>query len=259
MNPNPAVTPAALNIRSIRLTNLAMEDALNAIDAALARHVPTRIAFVNADCVNIAARSKGYRQDLEAMDWVFVDGIGMKLAGKILDQPVRANVNGTDLFPLICAELALRGRSIFLLGAKPGVPEAVARWAKDRFPGLVIVGTQHGYFRVEETPSVISRIREAHTDVLFVAMGVPQQEAWINQHMNSTGANIAIGVGGLFDYFSGTIPRAPLWMRQNGLEWLFRVIQEPHRLGKRYLVGNWVFLGRIAWDKALMTIWKRTP
>jgi N-acetylglucosaminyldiphosphoundecaprenol N-acetyl-beta-D-mannosaminyltransferase len=251
--------PAAINIRSIRLANLAMEDALNAIDAALATRVPTRIAFVNADCVNIAARNDRYRQDLESMDWVFVDGIGMKIAGKLLDQPVRANVNGTDLFPLVCEELARGGRRIFLLGAKPGVADVVARWAQDQYPGLVIAGAHHGYFSEQETPAIVSKIRDAGTEVLFVAMGAPRQEAWINRHMKETGVNIALGVGGLFDYYSGNVPRAPMWMRNCGFEWLFRLVQEPRRLWKRYIVGNGAFLARIMGDKAVMTISKKDP
>jgi N-acetylglucosaminyldiphosphoundecaprenol N-acetyl-beta-D-mannosaminyltransferase len=250
-------TPAAIRIRDIRLTNLAVEDALNAVDAALATRTPIRIAFVNADCVNLAAVNERYRQDLEAMDWVFIDGVGMNIAGKVLDQPVRANVNGTDLFPLLCEELARRGRSIFLLGAKPGVAAVAARWPAERFRGLVIAGTQHGYFNDEQNPAIVKEIRDARADVLFVALGAPRQERWINSFAKDAGATVTLGVGGLFDYYSGNIPRAPVWMRGLGLEWLFRLIQEPGRLWKRYLVGNWMFLGRIAADVAAMKSGKR--
>lgn len=110
--------PAAIKIRGIRLNNLAMEDALNAIDGALVNRTPVNIAFVNADCVNLAARDPAYQATLEAMDWVFMDGIGMKLAGKLLHQPVRANVNGTDLFPQLCTELGKNGRRIFFYSVR---------------------------------------------------------------------------------------------------------------------------------------------
>lgn len=256
MNPEVGITPAAVCIRQLRLTNVSMQDALNAMDAALVAQVPTKIAFVNADCVNIAARNADYRQDLAAMDWVFVDGIGMKIAGKLLNQPIRANVNGTDLFPLLCADLARSRRSLFLLGAKPGVAQAAAQWATQRFPELLIAGTQDGYFTEAQTASVLAQIRSTQPDVILVAMGAPRQEAWINRHMNDTGATLALGVGGLFDYFSGNIPRAPMWMQRGGLEWIFRLLQEPTRLWRRYLLGNWLFLARILKDKIMMTFSK---
>jgi N-acetylglucosaminyldiphosphoundecaprenol N-acetyl-beta-D-mannosaminyltransferase len=159
---------------------------------------------------------------------------------------VRDNVNGTDLFPLLCDSLAKNGHSLYLLGAKPGVAAAVALWAQKNYPGLIIAGTQHGYFKPEENEQIVSTIRASKADVVLVAFGAPRQEAWINQNMTASGASVLMGVGGLFDYFSGMIPRAPLWMRKTGLEWLFRLLQEPTRLWRRYLIGNGVFLFRIS-------------
>jgi N-acetylglucosaminyldiphosphoundecaprenol N-acetyl-beta-D-mannosaminyltransferase len=244
MNPS---FPASLDIRGIRLLNLAMDDALTAIDAALAARQPTRISFVNADCVNIAAGDASYREALAGTDWVFIDGIGMRIAGRIMHQPVRENVNGTDLFPRLCESLAQQGKRLFLYGAQPGVAAAAAVWAQVHFSGLQIAGTLHGY-QPEESDTVAA-IRASGADVVLVALGAPAQEAWIARNLEQTGATVAIGVGGLFDYYSGRIPRAPLWMRRSGLEWLFRLIQEPGRLWRRYVVGNAVFLGRIGIDR----------
>jgi N-acetylglucosaminyldiphosphoundecaprenol N-acetyl-beta-D-mannosaminyltransferase len=250
--------PAAIELRGIRLVNLALQEALDAIDGALAARLPTRIAFVNADCANLAARHPDYRDHLAACDWVFVDGSGMRLAGKIMLQPVRDNVNGTDLFPLLCERLASQGRRLFLLGARPGVAAATADWARARFPGLQIAGTRHGYYTPEEEADVLAEIRASRTDVVLVAFGALRQEAWIARHLADSGATVAIGVGGLFDYYSGRIPRAPLWMRRCGIEWIFRLIQEPGRLWRRYLVGNAVFLWRIGLDR-LMLMAHRKP
>lgn len=241
--------PAAIDIRGIRLVNLASEDAENAIDAALIARTPVQIAFVNADCVNLAARDRQYRETLASMDWVFTDGIGMKIAGKMLGQPVRENVNGTDLFPRLCAQFARSGHRVFLLGAKPGVAAQVALWAEATYPGLLIAGTQDGYFAETETERILATIRQSGADVLFVAMGAPRQEKWIHQHAGQSGATVTLGVGGLFDYYSGNIPRAPLWMRRLGLEWAFRLLQEPGRLWKRYLLGNWTFMARVTGDR----------
>ncbi|MEI6415990.1 MAG: WecB/TagA/CpsF family glycosyltransferase, partial [Pseudomonadota bacterium] len=147
---NTQSVPASLNIHGIRLVNLALDEAIYAIEAALSARQPTRVAFVNADCVNISATNDQYRQHLAEMDWVFVDGIGMRVAGQMLKQPVRDNVNGTDLFPRLCQSLAEQGQSLYLLGARPGIPEAVAEWATTHYPGLKIAGTQHGYYEPAE-------------------------------------------------------------------------------------------------------------
>lgn len=240
--------PASVSIHGIRLVNLAMDEVLAAIEAALAACQPTRISFVNADCVNIAAGNASYREALAGTDWVFIDGIGMRIAGKIMDQPVRDNVNGTDLFPRLCESLAQQGKKLFLYGARPGVAAAAAGWAQARYPGLLICGTQDGYHPAQAEPEIVAAIRASNADVVLVALGAPRQEAWIARNMAATGATVALGVGGLFDYYSGRIPRAPVWMRRLNLEWLFRLAQEPGRLWRRYVVGNVVFLGRIGID-----------
>ena len=176
-------------------------------------------------------------------------GFGMRIAGRLLNQPVRDNVNGTDLFPRLCAALSLHGRSVYLLGGRPGIAKAAADWAKTHYPLLRIAGAHDGYFGADQTGQVVADIRRSRADVLLVAMGVPVQEGWIDRNSASTGATVTIGVGGLFDYYSGRIPRAPAWMRRCGLEWTFRLIQEPGRLWRRYLVGNLVFLARIGRDR----------
>lgn len=245
---NAPSVPAAIRVRDIRLNNLSMDDALNAIHGALARQVPTRIAFVNADCVNIAARVPSYLQDLQAMDWVFADGVGMRLAGQWLKQPVRANVNGTDLFPRLCEQLAQDGHRLYLLGGAEGAAAGAAAWAQQHHPGLQIAGTQHGFISDDALPAALQALRESQADVLLVGLGAPRQERWIQTHAAHTGATVVVGVGGLFDYYSGNVARAPQWMRRSGLEWVWRLMQEPRRLFYRYVVGNWVFLARIAMD-----------
>ena len=236
-------------ISGIRLVNLSMENLLDATLAALGLGVRTRIAFVNPDCVNIAARDAGYRRALGNSDWVCADGIGMKIAGTLLGQPIRQNLNGTDLFPRLCAALAASGHSLYLLGARPGVAAAAAQWAVERYPGLRIAGTRSGYFSAAEEDAVLAGIRAARADVLLVAMGAPRQELWLERNLEASGAIVGMGVGGLFDFYSGRIPRAPLWLREIGGEWIYRLIQEPGRMWRRYLVGNWVFLFRIIADR----------
>lgn len=247
--PADASCAASHSIAGIRLLNLSMDSLLDAIVSAAQRKAPTRIAFVNPDCANIAARDAKYRLTLNKFDWVCADGIGMKIAGGLLGRPVRQNLNGTDLFPRLCAALSDSGHSIYLLGARPGVAEEAAQWARTRYPGLRIAGVRSGYFSSSEEDGVIAGIRTSGADVLLVAMGAPRQELWLERHLEATGAAVGMGVGGLFDFYSGRIPRAPLWLREIGGEWIYRLLQEPGRMWRRYLVGNWIFLYRIFVEK----------
>jgi N-acetylglucosaminyldiphosphoundecaprenol N-acetyl-beta-D-mannosaminyltransferase len=236
-------------IGGVHLLNLRVDDLLDAIAGALHARAPVRIAFVNPDCVNIAANDAHYRRCLAASDWVCADGIGMKIAGSLLQRPVCQNINGTDLFPLLCKQLAASGHSIYLLGGRPGVAQAAAQWAAKHAPGLKIAGSASGYFTPEQEPALIAEIRACGADVLLVALGAPRQEKWLDTHFKATGALIGMGVGGLFDFYSGNMARAPLWLREIGGEWLFRLVQEPGRMWRRYLLGNGVFLLRILLER----------
>ena len=246
----PAAPPRAVeHIAGIRLLNLGMDELVGAILTAVEGRVRTRIAFVNPDCVNIAARDPLYRAALAGADWVCPDGIGMKIAGRILERPIRQNLNGTDLFPRLCAAAAGGGHRIYLLGARPGVAAAVARWARRQYPGIKIAGCHSGYFEGDGEEAAIAGIRRSRADILLVAMGAPRQELWLQRHLERTGALVGVGVGGLFDFYGGRIPRAPLWLREIGGEWIYRLLQEPRRMWRRYLIGNAVFLWRVARER----------
>lgn len=209
------------------------------------KRLPTTVAFVNAHCLNEAYDSPEYRAALTRADAVFADGIGVRLAGRHTRQPVRDNVNGTDMFPRLAALAEEKGLSIFLLGARPGVAEAVADGLRERHPRLRIAGTRDGYFAADEEDAVIAEINESGADILLVAMGVPTQELWLDRHRASLRVPVCMAVGGLFDFYSGNIPRAPRWLRACGGEWCWRLAQEPGRLWRRYLIGNPRFLYRV--------------
>ncbi|MEM9454159.1 MAG: WecB/TagA/CpsF family glycosyltransferase [Myxococcota bacterium] len=242
MSQHPSLS---LNVCGLPVDNVTMADALRLLEERLATRTRTQLMFLNADCVNISHRDPEYRRTLQQADLVFADGIGMRIAGWLLGTPVRDNVNGTDLFPLACERLARSGHRVFLLGARPGVARKVQQWLAATHPGLTVCGVHHGYFDRTRSEEVTAKIRSSGADVLFVAMGAPVQEKWIAEHIEATGVTVALGVGGLFDFFSGNMPRAPRWMRRAGLEWVYRFWQEPRRMWKRYWVGNFVFMGRV--------------
>lgn len=138
-------------------------------------------------------------------------------------------------------------QSVYLLGGRPGVPEAVAQWMEENHPGIQIAGCHHGYYAAEEEAEVIAEIARSGADILLVAFGAPKQDKWISEHQEALGVPVAIGVGGLFDFYSGRISRAPQWIREMGMEWLYRLLMEPARLWKRYVIGNGLFLMRVFW------------
>lgn len=247
----PAFATRSPEIRllGLRLDNVTLDEAVAEIQRRVDAATPTRVGFVNAHCANVAAGDPEYRRVLDAFDLVFADGSGVRLAGHILGAPVRDNVNGTDLFPPLCASLERSGHGVFFLGAAPGVAERMVVTLRERFPRLVVAGHHHGYLGPEDTARVLELVRASGARLLMVAMGVPQQEKWIAAHHAACGVPVVMGVGGLFDFYSGQIPRAPMWLRRRGLEWTWRLAQEPRRMWRRYLIGNWTFLGRVALER----------
>lgn len=233
-----------IDIDGVPVDNLTLSESIARIVGYLDEPRPRLVSFVNADCINRAARTPEYHRILQSANLVLGDGVGVRLFSRLVGEPLRENVNGTDLFPRLCAALEGTPHSIYLLGGRPGVAAAVATWIETRHSECRIAGFHHGYFSDEQEPEVIEGIRRSGAHVLLVAMGAPGQEVWLKDHLAETGARVGIGVGGLFDFFSGRIPRAPQWMREAGLEWVYRLSQEPRRLFWRYGPGNVEFLAR---------------
>lgn len=233
-----------LNLLGLSITNVTMDDAIALIDSVSSgRHT---MHFVNAHCINVAAKDAEYRAILGRTDALFADGSGIRLAGKWLGNPIIGNVNGTDLFPLLCTRIAQSGKRMFLLGSAPTIAEKAGRWAEEHAKAAIIAGTHDGYFSTkEEQEAVIAEINASGADLLLVAMGVPKQEKWIALNRERLDVPLCMGVGALFDFYSGTVPRAPMWMRKVGLEWVWRLAIEPRRMWRRYIVGNVVFVTRL--------------
>jgi N-acetylglucosaminyldiphosphoundecaprenol N-acetyl-beta-D-mannosaminyltransferase len=202
-----------------------------------------RVYFLNAHCGNVASKVPEYKAAMRRADYVFADGSGVKLAGRIQGTPVDENVNGTDMFPLLMQAFSTIGARVFFIGAKRRVIARLVTSAAERWPGVRITGWTLGYFH--EDQEVLDAVRLFGADAIFVAMGVPRQELWIDRWADQSGARVALAVGGLFDFYSGIMPRAPLWMRRLGVEWLYRLYREPGRMWRRYLLGNVAFLARI--------------
>jgi N-acetylglucosaminyldiphosphoundecaprenol N-acetyl-beta-D-mannosaminyltransferase len=234
----------------LHIKNVTLADASASIIRDAKSDMRSKIYFVNAHCINTAAVNAKYQSVLQDKGVVlFADGIGMRLASKFADYRLVDNVNGTDLFPLICRDAANSGVKLALLGARPGIAQRCASNMKNQFPNLKIVSTQDGYFSADNETAIIKTINDSNAQILFVALGVPMQELWIARNIDKLDVPVVLGVGALFDFYSGAMPRAPKQMRQLGLEWLFRFIMEPRRLFARYILGNPIFIMRVIWRR----------
>jgi exopolysaccharide biosynthesis WecB/TagA/CpsF family protein len=246
--------------RTVRLFGLSITDCTVAgasgwLVARAAAGLRTDVGFVNAHCVNTLYRDGAYREALSGMDVLFADGSGMSLAARAAGETLADNVNGTDLFPVLCRDAAGAGVSLYLLGGGEGVSAKAGAALAASTPGLEIAGARSGFFATPaEEQAAIDAINASGAGIVLVGMGVPLQELWIARNRHRLSAAVVIGVGGLFDYYSGRIPRAPLAVRKVGMEWAWRLAMEPRPLARRYLVGNLEFVARLAMLRALAPV-----
>jgi exopolysaccharide biosynthesis WecB/TagA/CpsF family protein len=244
-NASPRVTLFGIAIENTRLETAARELAKAARDGQR-----TRVVFANAHAINCTQDDPGYKATVATADRVYADGSGMALAARIIGAPPCDNVNGTDLFPLLCREAIAAGTTIFLLGGKPGVAAKAAATIAEFGMGAAIAGTHHGYFERGSAAEdrVIGQINASGAGIVLVGFGVPLQDQWVQCHAARLDAPVVAGVGGLFDFFSGAVSRSPKAMRSIGCEWMWRLAMEPRRMAHRYLVGNLVFIGHAVSD-----------
>jgi N-acetylglucosaminyldiphosphoundecaprenol N-acetyl-beta-D-mannosaminyltransferase len=236
-----------ITLLKVPLDVLTRDQLLSRIRAAIEDKRQEVFSYINIHAVNIAGQDKRFRAFLQRAATVYCDGEGVRLGARILGIRIPPRIVLTYIVWDICAEAERRGFGIYLLGAtEESVADAVVR-IKERFPAIRIAGFHHGYFSKtgEESDRVAASIRAAAPDILFVGFGMPTQEAWIEDHCNSLNVHVVMPCGSMIDYVAGHKGLAPAWMSEHGMEWLYRLFQEPGRLWKRYLIGNPLFFYRI--------------
>lgn len=243
-------SPDVFSIFGIHINNVTLNEAVDSVflDSGLCPHSskkPQVGFFVNTHSFNIAASNRHFEKTLTQANHIFADGSGVNIAAKRAGFSLKENVNGTDLLPLLCEYLVKTQKSMYLLGAEPGTAEQASKNLKKRFPSLNIAGYQHGYFDHQKSEAVIDEINRSGCSLLLVAFGSPLQESWLINNKESLTVPYSLAVGGLFDFYSDKISRAPLFLRKMGCEWIWRLLQEPSRMWRRYILGNPLFLFRI--------------
>lgn len=218
------------DVLGVGFDSLTLDEAADAAAALVEGEGFHYVVTPNPEFLQRAKNDGDFRAVLNGAGLVLPDGVGVTYAAKILGRPLKGKVPGIDFAARLMAWMAAHGKRLFLLGAKPGVAEQAALRLLADYPGLIICGTHDGYFK-EDQP-VVDEIRAACADVVFVCLGAPKQEFWMARCGPLTGAKLAVGLGGSLDVFAGVVERAPEGWQKLGMEWLYRLIREPKRLGR---------------------------
>lgn len=236
-----------LRIGKVQIDAVSMEQAVARVAAAIATPGTRsfQIATVNAQFIDLARHHSRFAGILDRCELCVADGIPLVWASRLLGSPLPGRVNGTDLMIRLSQEAARQGWSVYFLGGRPGAGEAAARHLAQDYPGLRVVGIDCPPMGFANDPAADAaasrRIEDCAPDIVFVALGAPRQELWIDAHRHLP-AKVMLGVGGSFELVAGTLRRAPVFLQKTGCEWLWRLAMEPGRLWKRYLTGNSIFV-----------------
>ncbi len=225
----------------VRVDKVSLKDTLDACEDFIRSRVPHQIVVVNVAKMVKARADRSLRRIINNADLVGADGMPLVWLSKYLGNPIPGRVNGTDLMEKLVELAAQRGYSIYFLGAKPEVVRKVVAIYTEKYPDLKVAGYRDGYFRPEEEEQVAEDVRESGADIIFLAFGSPKKEKFVGKWLYKMNVPVVHGVGGSFDVVAGVTKRAPKWMQNWGLEWLYRFLQEPRRMWKRYLVTNTAF------------------
>lgn len=244
-----------MNNKRIEILNtiidvLDMQETVACVEQYIIEKKPLHLMGVNADKINMLNENNRLKEIVNGCGIINADGASVVLAGRFLGKPLPERVAGIDLMKNLVGLSAEKKYKVYLLGAKQEVVETTASKLKNQYPSLQIVGIRNGYFNESEWENVSLDIEKSEAQIVFVGITSPLKEYLVEYFINEKDIKcVFMGVGGSFDVLSGMIKRAPVWMQKCNLEWLFRMLQEPKRLFKRYLVGNWKFIFAVCKEK----------
>ncbi len=231
-----------VNILGCPVDNLSMQETLCVAEEMIKSRRVHQHVVINVDKLLKFRRDPLLREIIFNCDIINADGMPIIWASRILGRPLKEKVSGIDLMETLIALASKKGYKVYFLGAKEKIVKKVVEIYKSRYSGLLIAGFRNGYWEQSQEQEVAENIRDSKPDILFVAITSPQKEFFLRKYLNIMQVPFVMGVGGSFDIVAGLTKRAPKWMQKIGLEWLYRLIQEPHRLWRRYLIGNSLFI-----------------
>lgn len=247
-----------IEIAGCPVDKASVEEVINYVKYCIATRTICRHGFINASKVVQVQTDPKITNALSTCDLLSPDGMSVVWASQLLGDPLPERVNGTNLMHDLIALAATEGYSVFFLGAKEAVVKKAICNFKEIHPELQIAGYRNGYFEEHEEENIAEQIRQSNADILFVGFGSPQKEYWLQRWVPSIGVPFSMGVGGSFDVAAGLVKRAPVWAQNAGLEWLYRLIQEPKRMWRRYLIGNAIFVSLILKAKFSSVVHRRS-
>ena len=240
---------ARIKFMNTEIDNLTMQEALEAIDKLIQENKSAYVVTPNVDHIVQLETNKELQDVYANASLILTDGKPLLWIAKWYGTPIKEKISGSDLFPLLCKMAAEKGYKMFFLGAAEGVAVKAAENLSNRYKGLQVVGTYsppYGFEKDQEEMAKIKKmIKEANPDILIVGLGCPKQEKFIYYNREELGVPISLGLGASFDFEAGNIKRAPRWMADHGLEWMYRITQDPKRLIKRYFVDDMKVLGMV--------------
>ena len=228
-----------IDILGVGFDNVTMDEALARGEELLCSEGAHYVVTPNPEIVETCRADAAANAAVNGADLVLPDGIGIVYGAKILHQPLRGRVPGIEFGTGMIERCAKLGKSVYLLGAKPGVAEQAAENLKNRFPGLVIAGTHDGYFK-EDAP-IAAEIKASGADMALVCLGAPKQELWMQRNAPRLRVGLMAGLGGSLDVFAGNVKRAPKFFQKLGLEWFYRLLKEPKRIGRMMKLPKFLF------------------
>ena len=235
-----------IGIRGVQFDNVNLEEALAVVDGFIAKGQKGVVHTPNSEIVQLCIEQPAYYDLINSANLIIPDGSGVVLASKILKTPLsKGKVAGVDLAEKTLSLAAEKGYKVFFLGGRPGVAELAAERMTEKYPGLMVAGVHDGYFEKtgHESDAVAAAVNQSGAEILFVCLGVPVQEEWMRANRDQLQVNVMMGLGGSLDVFAGTAKRAPKIFIKLGLEWLYRLIKQPSRIGRmmklpRFLIGT---------------------
>lgn len=229
-----------IDVLDTKFDNLTMAEALDRGCELMEKRCGAYVVTPNPEHVLLCRENGDMASAVEEAPLVIADGIGVIYGARILGTPLKEKLPGIDFTTALMGRMAEKGQSVFLFGAKPGVAEMAAENIARRLPGIKIAGANDGYF-TDDAP-IVEKINAARPDLLLVCLGAPKQELWMRSHAGSLDAGLMIGAGGSIDVFAGTVERAPEFWQKAGLEWLYRLMKEPRRIGRMMKLPKFLLL-----------------
>lgn len=240
--PNTKSSTEQVTILGARIDNISWEQTLEKISGLVEQKTPSYVVTPNVDHLIRFQNDADFVRIYQNAALVLADGMPLLWASKFLGTPIKEKISGSDLAPKIAELAASKGYSLFLLGGREGAAEQAAQVLISRYPGLIVAGHYCPPMGFEhdaaENEKITRLIKQASPDILFVGLGSPKQERWISRYHNEIGVPVSIGIGVTFEFIAGIVKRAPAWMQHAGLEWFWRLLMEPARLWRRYLVDD---------------------